>query len=166
MATVDIDMSGFREFFERLEQAAEGDFRKDLELFLEGVGEEFLRIVEEEIISRKAMDTRAMLHSFHRGGDGNVWELDGGGLILEVGSSVEYAQYVNDGHAQRPGRFIPGYWNGDRFVYSPGAKTGMVLKAKWVEGKHYYDAALRIIEKMMPDLLEAKLEQWIDSYFS
>ena len=102
-------------------------------------------------------------------GDGNVWEVSDGGLSLEVGTNVEYAAYVNDGHWTNPKgvdrRFAPGTWEGDRFVYDPGAKTGMVLKQKWVEGAHYFDSAVRIFEKMFPDILEAKLQEWIDSYF-
>ena len=37
---VDIDMSEFKEFFGSLERAARGDFRKEFELFLEGLGNE------------------------------------------------------------------------------------------------------------------------------
>ncbi len=44
---VDMDMSGFKEFFNRMERAAKGDFRKELETFLEGLGNEFLRILQE-----------------------------------------------------------------------------------------------------------------------
>ena len=47
---VDIDMSEFKEFFGSLERAAKGEFRKELELFLEGLGSEFLRILQDEIV--------------------------------------------------------------------------------------------------------------------
>lgn len=167
---VSLDFSDFKAFFERLKQAASGDFKKELALFLEGLGVEFLRIVEDEIIRRKVMDTRLLLASFHKDGENNVWEMDESGLTLEVGSNVEYAAYANDGHWTNPKgveqRFIPGRWEGDRFIYEPGAKTGMVLKQKWVEGAHYWESALRILEKMYPDLLDAKLQDWIDRYFS
>ena len=166
---VHIDVSQFKEFFDTLEKAAKGDFRKELELFLEGIGDDFLRIVQDEIVRRKVMDTRRLLTSFERNSDGNVWSLEDGGLTLEVGSSVDYAGYVNDGHWTNPKgvavRFVPGHWEGHRFIYDPGAKGGMVLKQHWVEGAHYFDSALRAIEKMFPTLLEAKLQQWIDSYF-
>ena len=95
---VDIDMSEFKEFFGSLERAARGDFRKEFELFLEGLGNEFLRILQDEIVRRKVMDSRQLLASFEKGGDGNVWSIEEGGLVLEVGTSVEYAGYVNDGH--------------------------------------------------------------------
>jgi hypothetical protein len=170
MSCVDIDMSDFKAFFGSVEKAAKGEFRKEFELFLEGLGNEFLRILQDEIIRRKVMDSRQLLASFEKGGDGNVWELKEGGLILEVGTNVDYASYVNDGHwtntkgVER--RWVPGYWEGDRFIYDPAEKkTGMLLKQHWVEGKHYWDSALRILDRIYPELLEAKLQQWLDNYF-
>lgn len=166
---VDIDMSEFKEFFGSLERAARGDFRKEFELFLEGLGNEFLRILQDEIVRRKVLDSRQLLASFEKGGDGNVWNIEEGGLVLEVGTSVEYAGYVNDGHwANTKGverRFVPGYWEGDRFIYDPAAKGGMMLKQHWVEGKYYWQSALRILDRIYPELLEAKLQEWLDSYF-
>lgn len=166
---VDIDMSEFKAFFGTVEKAAKGGFRKEFELFLEGVGNEFLRVLQDEIVRRKVMDSRLLLHSFERNRDGNVWSMEEGGLVLEVGTSVDYASYVNDGHwTNKKGvamRFVPGKWEGDRFIYDPHADGGMVLKQQWVEGSHYWDSALRIIERIFPELLEAKLQQWIDSYF-
>ena len=169
MAAMEFDMREFREFFQRMEKAAQGDFRKELELYLEGIGNEFLRIVQDEIIRREVIDSRQLLASFHRNADGNLWEISDGGLTLEVGSSVNYAGYVNDGHwTTRKGvkqRFVPGYWNGDRFIYDPSAEGGMVLKQHWVEGAHYFQSALRILDKIYPELLETKMQEWLDNYF-
>lgn len=167
--SVEIDFTGAREFFDAMKASAKGGFKKEMELYLEGLGDEFLRLVEDEIIRRQVLDTRLLLASFNRGNESNVWELTDGGLTLEVGSTLEYAGFVNDGHwtntkgVER--RFVPGYWDGDRFVYDPSAEGGMVLKQHWVEGKPYWDSALRILEKMMPELLEAKLQEWLDEYF-
>ncbi len=169
MKYVNIDTSDAGRFFDALEAAARGGFRKELELFLEGLGVEFLRIVEDEIIRREVLDTRLLLASFHKGDDNNVWDITDGGLTLEVGSTLKYAGYVNDGHWTNPKgvarRFVPGYWEGDRFIYDPEAEGGMVLKQKWVDGKPYWDSALRILDKMMPEFLDAKLQEWLDNYF-
>lgn len=170
MAQVSIDASEVRAFVKRLEMAASGDFKKELTLFLEGIGDEFLRILQDEIIRLKVVDTRQLLISFNRGGDNGVWELNEGSLTLEVGTNVLYAKYENDGHWTNPKgvarRFVPGYWEGDRFVYTPGAKEGMVLKMKWIEGSHYWESAIRIMERIYPQLLDAKLQEWLDRYFS
>lgn len=169
MSYVEIDMSDFRAFFGSVERAAKGDFRKEFELFLEGLGNEFLRILQDEIIRREVLDSRQLLASFERGSDGNVWELTEGGLTLEVGTNVDYAGYVNDGHwTNTKGvarRWVPGYWQGDRFIYDPAAETGMLLKQHWVEGAHYWESALRILDRIYPEMLEAKLQEWLDSYF-
>ena len=169
MKYLNIDTSDAGRFFDALEAAARGGFRKELELFLEGLGVEFLRIVEDEIIRREVLDTRLLLASFHKGDDNNVWDITDGGLTLEVGSTLKYAGYVNDGHWTNPKgverRFVPGYWEGDRFIYDPEAEGGMVLKQKWVDGKPYWDSALRILDKMLPEFLDAKLQEWLDNYF-
>lgn len=166
---VEIDMSEFRKFFGSVEKAAQGDFRKEFEKFLNGLGNEFLRIVQDEIVRREVLDSRLLLASFEKGSEGNVWSIEEGGMVLEVGTNVEYAGYVNDGHwTNTKGvarRWVPGYWQGDRFIYDPNAETGMLLKQHWVEGKHYFDSALRILDRIFPDILEAKLQEWLDSYF-
>ena len=152
---VDVDVEEFKQFLESVEKAARGEFKKGLELFLEGIGYEFLRIVQDEIVRRGILDARLLLASFEKG--------------AEVGSNVEYAKFVNDGHWTNPKgverRFVPGYWVGDRFVYEPGAKTGMVLKQHWVNGKPYFDSALRILNQLFPEMLESKMQAWIDTYF-
>ncbi len=169
MKYVDFDTAGADKFFDALEAAARGGFRKELELFLEGLGNEFLRIVEDEIIRRKVLDTRLLLASFHKGDGNNLWELTEGNLTLEVGSTLEYAGYVNDGHWTNPKgvdrRFVPGYWQGDRFIYDQTAEGGMVLKQHFVDGKPYFDSALRILDKMLPEFLDKKLQEWLDNYF-
>ncbi len=166
---IDIDVSELQNFFARAERAAKGDFRKELELFLEGLGDEFLRVIQDEIERRKVMDSRLLLASFEKNTEGNIWKLEEGGLTLEIGTNVEYAKYVNDGHWKNPKgveqRFVPGYWEGDRFVYDPSSKSGMVLKQDWVPGKPYFDSALRILDKMYPSLLEKKLQEWLNTYF-
>ena len=162
---VTFDVSQLKQFADKLEAAGKGDFKQELILWVDAIGNEFLNMVVDQVISRGATDTRNLLSSFMKGGAGNVWQSSDGGLTLEVGTDVEYAKWVNDGHKQQPGRFIPGSWNGDRFIYQPGAKTGMVLKAQWVEGKHYWEAAIRTMEAMMPNYIDAKLNQWLSTYF-
>jgi len=169
-SAVEFDFQEIRAFLLRLKQAAQGDFKKEIELFIEGIGFEFLRIVQDEIIRREVMDTRLLLASFEKGGTDGVWEITDSGLTLEVGTNVSYAAYVNDGHWTNPkgvdSRFVPGRWEGDRFIYDASEKSGMVLKQKWVEGSHYWESALNILERMLPDLLDAKLQDWLDKYFS
>lgn len=167
MTTVEIDLSEWKEFFERVGKS-EAEFKNEIKKFTEELGEEFLRIVEDEIIRLEVVDTRLLLNSFKKGGQDNIWSIEDNGFSVEVGTNVEYASYVNDGHwTNTKGvkmRWIPGTWNGDRFVYTPGAKTGMLLKQKWIPGSHYFDSALNIMEKMIPQILEEKLAEWMSAF--
>lgn len=156
-------------FFGKCSIAGNGDFEKALAVFLEGIGMEFLRVIQDEIIRLKAVDTRLLLASFHKGGSDSVWELNEGGLILEVGTNVEYAKYVNNGHwTCKKGeamRFVPGYMDGNRFVYDSSAESGIMLKQRRIKGKRFWEKGISIIEKMLPGLMERKVQQWFDSYF-
>ena len=183
---VEFDFSDLDEFVKKLGSAARGDFKAELVKFMQGLATDFLRIVQDEIIRRKVVDSRLLLASFHQSGEDNVWEISDDGLTLEVGTAVKYAQIANDGHCtvkeNTPGayrtkkdgkkipagtlvRFVPGYWSGNRFVYDRNAKTGMVLKQQWIEGKHYWEGAIRILEKMFPEVLDKKVQEWLDKYF-
>ncbi len=169
MAAVNIDFSEMKRFFESVNKLGNGDIEKELKLFLEGIGVEFLRVLRDEIKRREVVDSRQLLKSFNKDDENNIWELKEGNLTLEVGTSVNYAKYVNDGHGTCPPgverRFVPGYWKGDRFIYDKSAKGGMVLKADFVDGKPYWDKAVMTIEKMLPGLMEAKMRQFIENYF-
>lgn len=169
MAMVEFDFSEWKEFFQKLEKAGSGGFKAEVVRWLNTLGIDFLRIVEEEIKRRDVTNNRLLIRSFTKGEDDNCWEISDGGLTLEIGTHVDYASYVNDGHwtcgKGEKMRFVPGVWNGDKFEYIPGAKTGMVLKQKFVQGKPYWDSALRIFEKMFPNYVEEKLQQWIERYF-
>lgn len=180
MATIEIDMSEFRAFFQRMKQAGSSDFKRDFQTFLEGLGEEFLRLVQDEFINRnKNTGYGQLVSSFTKGGAGNIWRYEDDGLTLEVGSSVEYAAYVNDGHRTfdpsktkhitlwngEMARYVPGYWRGNRFIYDPSSEEFMILKYHWVEGLHFWEAALHAMERICPQVLEAKLQQWLNDYF-
>lgn len=163
-----MDYERFSAFLDRM-KSAESDFAIAMKTWFEGIGFEMLRIVQDEIIRKQVMDTRLLLASFQKGHTNNVWEITDGDLSVEVGSTVNYAKHVNDGHfttkAGQESRFVPGRWDAGRFIYDPTAKGGMVLKKKWVEGKHYWESALRIMDKILPEYLDAKLKAWISTYF-
>lgn len=174
---VSVDTTELRKFIEKMEQAGHGgEFKKELSRFLDSLGVEFLSYVQDAIIRTESVDTRLLLNSFHKNGDGNVFVAQEGGLQIEIGTNVEYASFVNDGHWLNPKgvnkRWVPGHWTGPpgdknaRFIYEPGAKTGMLLKQKWIEGSHYFDDAIRLMERMAPQFMEKKMEQWLEQYFS
>ena len=163
------DSNDMKDFFSEISSAGNGEFQKALSLFLEGLGLEFLKIIQDEIIRKKVMDTRLLLSSFHKLDSDGIWELSEGDLSITVGTNVEYAKYVNDGHwtceKGEKMRFVPGYWEGNRFKYDPAAKTGMMLKQKFVKGKHFWEDGIKILEKMLPSMTEKMIDDFFERYF-
>ena len=84
---VSIEATDIKKFVNKLNNAGRGDFQKELALFIEDIGEEFLRIVQDEIIRKQTVDTRLLLNSFQRSADGNMFVLKEGDLIIEVGTN-------------------------------------------------------------------------------
>lgn len=158
------DIDGLDEFIRTLNRAANGGLSEQLGLWLEAMGMEFLDVIQDEIIRTGTVDTRRLLNSFGKGDGENMWSISDGGLTLDVGTNVEYASYVNDGHAQSK-RFVPGRWDGDRFIHDPGAGTGMMLSAKYVPGTQYWDTALAIVDRMFERSLDRLLQRWLDEQF-
>lgn len=85
---------------------------------------------------------------------GGVWQAD-------VINNTEYAPYVEFGHRQTPGRFIPGYWESDRFIYDPNSPTGMTLRRPWVEGRHMLANSVAQVEREVPGYVQRIVEEYL-----
>lgn len=139
---VTFDISELQAFFNRLERASNGEFAREVQRWLDAIGVDFLRVVQDEIIRLEVVDTRALLNSFkarNRPGH-NIFRKLSNGLGIECGSNLDYASYVNDGHNLRNG--------------------------EWWEGYHYFDNAKFIFEDIFKEALENKLQEWLDGTFS
>ena len=91
----------------------------------------------------------------------NYFKLEVGKTTFVVyGTTVDYAAAVEEGFSQekRKGKFIPGYWASGTFHYQPGAKTGMVLTGKVIEGAH-------MLEKSLDYLKDGVLEEIVEFEF-
>lgn len=82
------------------------------------------------------------------------------GFMVTLYNRAQYATWVNDGHRQRPGRFIPGYWEGNHFRYDPTADGGMVLKRSWVQGRFFVEKSIVETEFTMEKYIEKQLNNW------
>jgi hypothetical protein len=169
MSSVKIDTKEYKDFFKKMIKAGNSEFKKEIGLWYEALGFELLDIVQDEIKRKGVVDTRLLFNSFEKGTSSNVWITSNGGLTLEVGTNVKYAEAVNNGHWTNPKgvetRWVPGEWRGDKFEYKRGAKTGMLLRQQFVKGYHYWDSAQIIFEKIFGKTLEKKLEEWLIKYF-
>ena len=72
---------------------------------------------------------------------------DGNTYTIEVINPVEYVRYVESGHRQTPGRFVPA--------------IGKRLKKRWVEGKFIMREAVEDLQKITPQVLEDKIERFL-----
>ena len=175
MSKFEVDCSEMKEFFNDLSKLNSDLIKKEFRLFLDGLGLEFLRIVREEIEARNILDSRLLLNSFQKGAQDCVWKWIDNYGGLEVGSNLNYAAPVNDGHwtcpKGKPGRFIPGDVvldsNGKviEFTYNPSAKTGIYVAQQWIKARPYFSYSIEIISNMLPQLMESKIDQIFERYF-
>lgn len=104
--------------------------------------------------------------SMSMGGTDNVFEINvGRNSYVIVGTNVEYAEAVNDGHTQRKGRFVPGEWRGPTFHYIPGHDKGMVLTGKVIEGARMFEKAMDYIEGDMDQIIEFEFRRLYNELF-
>ena len=163
---------GLKELRRALKDASEGELREEMGTWLDGQAFWFLEEVQKMLIKRGNVVTSRLLNSFHCGDGENVWKITKGGLKLEVGTNLEYAALVNDGHftvdlkSGKDRRWVPGRWIGDRFQYDPSSKEGMLLKVKWVDGSGYWDDAKFIFERMFEANLDAQLDKYMKTKFT
>ena len=71
----------------------------------------------------------------------------GYGIQITIENPVEYASYVEEGHRQTPGRFVPA--------------IGKSLKSGFVPGQHMLQLSLQELERIAPALLERKIEAFL-----
>ena len=76
----------------------------------------------------------------------------GNNYIVVVENPVKYASYVEYGHRQEPGRYVPA--------------LGKRLKASWVEGKYMLTISEKELESQLPALLERKMKNYIEECFN
>lgn len=77
---------------------------------------------------------------------------------ITISNNVEYAPYVEFGHRQRPGRYVPVIPNSD-------GGYGAQLTSAWVPGQFMLKRAVKNTEAMIPGLLKRLTRIWLDSYF-
>lgn len=167
-----MEIQGLDELMTKFTKAGKGEFKSELLTYIDTLGYEFLDIVQEEIIRTGTVDTRRLLSSFSKGGNDNEWNISDGGLTIEVGTNVEYADFVNSGHftvalsSGKDRRWVPGVWSNGKFSYQPGNReTGMLLKQQFVKGTNYWENAEAIFRRVFDKSLDRKLQEWIDKYF-
>ena len=78
-------------------------------------------------------------------------EKQGNNYVVTIVNNTEYASYVEFGHRQRPGRYVPA--------------LGKSLKANWVKGRFMLTISEQELEAQLPALLEQKLYTLLKGVF-
>lgn len=152
MAGSDLGFSieGWDEFVNRFANLVDKwDTKK--KVLLERMG----NIYHAEVIPNVPVDTSRLVDSIF---------VDTSGIpqdFVEVGTNVEYALYVNDGHVQHK-RFLPA----DKL--SVGGKTkylknnkqkGIMLSERYVAGVHYMEKGMQSAKSRLERLIESFMRQ-------
>lgn len=142
---------------ERLEQLSKVDMDQFMLAAAKDLSGRLLNKVKKRtpVVYGTLRDAWAVMPIGHRGDHYTV-------VVL---NNLVYASYVEYGHRQQPGRFIPGYWEADRFVYDPDAEGGMVLKDSWVKGRFMLTISTQELEAQAPAILEKKLYKFLKGCF-
>lgn len=75
----------------------------------------------------------------------------GNTVYIEVFNPVEYAPYVEYGHRQTPGRFVPA--------------LGKQLKAGWVNGKFMLKLSVEEVQSIADDVIKEKMKEYFGGAF-
>ena len=142
------EVPGWKEFTERCQGVVDKFEEKKLVLM-----NKMANICLSEISPLIPVDTSRLVSSFQVGA---VTPNE-----AEIGTNVEYALYVNDGHIQHR-RFLPiSYLSaGGRGKYiQPGNTKGIMLKEKYISGKHFLENGMRQAEPRLKTIGESFMQQ-------
>lgn len=95
----------------------------------------------------KAKSTGKMGGTLRRGWTIGPIIKEGNTFKVEIINPVEYASYVEYGHRQEPGRYVPA--------------LGKKLKKGWVEGRFMMTNSKEEIDRLTPAVIESKLRKYM-----
>lgn len=146
---MDVDNTQMTEWVEKLEKLASEDKEQIFDATLTDVGRRFLAKVKMRTpVSPGGGQLR-------RGwSEGNTkTEHSGSTYSITITNPVEYAEYVEYGHRQHVGQFVPGLGEDGK---------GRRLVKPWVEGQFF---TTRTSEEMRPDfeqIIQKRLNKWLE----
>lgn len=131
--------------------------------YCEKITKEIVAVLHKALINNTPVDF-GTLQAFWQTDENYAYlvERKNGGFEVTLINKAKYATWVNDGHKQRPGRFIPGYWVGNHFRYDPNADGGMQLKKSWVDGRFFVENSILQVENssQLDKIIYKELNKW------
>ncbi len=157
-----VDFRELRELERKLDKLEKGDFDK----FCREASRELAQRLLTNVIKRTPTgdapdwideETRQKYWAGYKGGTlKKSWTIsdivkDGDVYRIEIINPVEYASYVEYGHRQQAGRYVPAIQRR--------------LKGGWSPGRYMLTISMQQIENVMPDLLEKRLYAMLQRLF-
>ena len=128
----DFDNAEFEEFARHINaEISGGQLKNEVKNSVRNVGETYKRNAE----SRTPVQSGELRRSWQLKGP----FFSGTDISVELRNSKNYASFVENGHRQTPGRYVPA--------------IGKKLKASWVPGQHFLQKATDETRGQVPQLL-------------
>lgn len=118
---------------------------KNTDDFLESCAKELAARLLAKVIKRTPVDKGTLRRAWSTN---NIKVSHvGSNYVVEIINPTEYASYVEYGHRQEPGRYVPA--------------IGKRLKKGWVEGQFMLTISEEEIRQSAPGILEKKVKKWL-----
>lgn len=135
---IKVQFDGLKEFQKIIEEME----KEKEQLMIDTIKELAARLLRK-VIKRTPSDTG----NLRRNWTVSDVRKNGENYEIEVSNSAEYAGYVEFGHRQKPGRFVPA--------------IGKRLKKSWVKGKFMLTISESELQKQAPAVIEKKITEWL-----
>ena len=135
---IKVQFDGLKEFQKIIEEME----KENEQLMIDTIKELAARLLRK-VIKRTPSDTG----NLRRNWTVSDVRKNGENYEIEVSNSAEYASYVEFGHRQKPGRFVPA--------------IGKRLKKSWVKGKFMLTISESELQKQAPAVIEKKITEWL-----
>lgn len=155
------DFKELKRLEQRLEQLEQGDWDKACRQAAKRLAAMLLNKVKKRTpvgVVPDGLDDEALEHweGYTGGTLRDAWQIlpiqkQGDQYIVTILNPVEYASYVEYGHRQRPGRYVPA--------------LGKSLKATWVNGRYMLTISVQEVQAKAPATLERALYQCLKGVF-
>lgn len=119
------------------------------------VGKRSVKFMQRGKIQTKYFDSEHTRQSWSVG----KYQLNNTSGKVEVFNTSSYASFLNDGHRQEVGRFLP--WIGQS---KGGVMQGGRLKKPWVDGAYMHEKAEKVVNKNAKRIMEITLKKWIKDH--
>lgn len=94
----------------------------------------------------------------------NHWFVNEQNEYVEVVNNAQHASPVEFGYKQKK-RWVPGRWQGDKFIFDKNAKTGMMLTPKRIKGRFMLRLSVKQVGKAIPEILKSALDNAVRRAF-